>query len=56
MLAVAMIGTALAAPAHAQPASISATSTKGEMPELLVAAFILPPDSASSFGMRSLRG
>ncbi len=43
MLAVAMIGTALAASAFAQPPSTSATSTQGEIPELRAAALVVPP-------------
>ena len=41
MLAVTMIGAALAAPAYAQTASSSAASPQGETPELRVAAIIL---------------
>src|SRR5208282_6799046 len=43
MLAVAMIGTALAAPAYPQTAGSSAASAPGETPELRVAAFVAPP-------------
>jgi len=43
VLAVAMLGTALAAPGQAQPAGTSATSTTGELPELRVAALVVPP-------------
>ena len=43
MLAVIIIGTAIAVPAYAQPASTGTVSTTGETPELRVAAFIVPP-------------
>jgi polar amino acid transport system substrate-binding protein len=43
MLAVAMIGTALAAPAYSQTPASPAASAQGETPELRVAAIIAPP-------------
>ncbi len=43
MLAVAIIGAALAAPAYSQTATSSAASSQGETPELRVAVFIAPP-------------
>ena len=42
MLAVLMLGAALAAPAYSQTASSSAASKQGETSELRVAAFIAP--------------
>ena len=43
MLAAALIGAALAAPAYSQTAGSSALSAQGETPELRVAASIAPP-------------
>ena len=43
VLAVAMFGAALAAPAYSQTASSPAASAQGETPELRVAAFVAPP-------------
>ncbi len=43
MLAVAMIGAALAAPAYSQPTSLPAASAQGETPEIRVAAIVAPP-------------
>ncbi len=43
MLAVIIIGAAIAVPAYAQPASTATVSTADETPELRVAAFIVPP-------------
>jgi hypothetical protein len=43
MLAVAMIGAALVAPANSQTASSSAASAQGDTVGLRVAAFIVPP-------------
>ncbi len=43
MLAVALIGAVLAAPAYSQTVSSSAASAQGETPELRVAAIIAPP-------------
>jgi polar amino acid transport system substrate-binding protein len=42
-LAVTMIGTLLATPAHAQPASSPATPVKGEVPDLRAVAVVAPP-------------
>ena len=42
-LAIVIIGTALATPAYAQPASTATVSTTGGTPELHVAAFVVPP-------------
>ena len=44
MLAVALIGVTLAAPAYSQTAGSSAASAQGETPELRVAAIIVPPN------------
>ncbi len=43
MLAVAMLGAAIAVPAYSQTASSSAASAQGEAPEVRVAAMIAPP-------------
>ena len=43
MLAVALIGAAIAASADAQTASTAAASAPGETPELRVAALVIPP-------------
>ncbi len=50
ILALAMLGAAIAAPAHSQTASSAATSMQGETQELRVGASLVPPSVVEQNG------